>query len=170
MGTRHLVAVVHESEFVVAQYGHYDGYPSGHGLQVLRFLREGFDNKLFVSKLPLVRFVTEDEREARGREPESLSLHASSKIMEIIQKATDTVDIVNSRSFADDSLFCEWCYVVDLDKNTFEVYKGMNKAELGHEDRFYSDELNDEEYKPVKIHASYPLGALPSDDAFLRLD
>ena len=29
------------------------------------------------------------------------------------------------RSAAEDSLFCEWAYVVDLDENKFEVYRGF---------------------------------------------
>ncbi len=34
----------------------------------------------------------------------------------------------NSKSFASDSLFCEWAYVLDLDKKTLEIYKGFNKG------------------------------------------
>ena len=29
MGTRHITAVVSEGQFVVAQYGQWDGYPTG---------------------------------------------------------------------------------------------------------------------------------------------
>ena len=35
MGTRHLVAVIHKDEYKVAQYGQWDGYPSGQGDTVL---------------------------------------------------------------------------------------------------------------------------------------
>lgn len=42
MGTRNLVAVVHDGQFKVAQYGQWDGYPSGQGVIALNFLREQF--------------------------------------------------------------------------------------------------------------------------------
>jgi hypothetical protein len=38
MGTRHLICIYHNGRFVVAQYGQYDGYPSGAGVLVLHFL------------------------------------------------------------------------------------------------------------------------------------
>jgi hypothetical protein len=34
--------------------------------------------------------------------------------------------------FANDGLFCEWAYVVDLDKEVFEVYGGCEKKHDGH--------------------------------------
>jgi hypothetical protein len=42
--------------------------------------------------------------------------------------------------FANDSLFCEWAYVVDLDKEVFEVYGGSEKKHDGHRFRDVGDE------------------------------
>ena len=39
MGTRHLIEVVSNNETKVAQYGQWDGYPSGQGVDILTFLR-----------------------------------------------------------------------------------------------------------------------------------
>ena len=36
--------------------------------------------------------------------------------------------LVNSESFAADSLFCEYAYVLDLDKKMLEIYRGFNEA------------------------------------------
>ena len=41
MGTRHMIAVVNNGKYRVAQYGQWDGYPSGQGVGVLGFLTNG---------------------------------------------------------------------------------------------------------------------------------
>jgi hypothetical protein len=38
MGTRNLVAVQIDGQYKIAQYGQWDGYHSGKGLEVLEFL------------------------------------------------------------------------------------------------------------------------------------
>ena len=36
--------------------------------------------------------------------------------------------LMNDKSFASDSLFCEWAYVLDLDKEVLEIYCGFNQG------------------------------------------
>jgi hypothetical protein len=38
MGTRNLTMVISKGEYKIAQYGQWDGYPSGQGSVVLNFL------------------------------------------------------------------------------------------------------------------------------------
>lgn len=80
--------------------------------------------------------------------------------------------VQDNTTFAADSLFCEWCYVVDFSNNTFEVYKGFNQTPLTEEDRFfYLEEHAEGGYHPVKLAASWPLDELPSEvDFILKLE
>ena len=82
---------------------------------------------------------------------------------------------------AADSIWCEWAYVIDLDKGTFEVYKGFNKQPLGKEQRFrYLQDLNlhmDKKddgtlyhngYYPVRHLVTFKLNNLPTPHEFLK--
>lgn len=80
------------------------------------------------------------------------------------------VDFIRDYSeFAADSLFCEWAYVIDLQKGTFEVYKGFNEELLRRGYRFfYLSNRSDGGYQPVKQVHEFDLNALPSDEEFLE--
>ena len=51
MGTRHLTCVVKDGDYKVAQYGQWDGYPSGQGIDILTFLREELNRDVLLPKL-----------------------------------------------------------------------------------------------------------------------
>jgi hypothetical protein len=75
--------------------------------------------------------------------------------------------IIDNRSFGEDSLFCEWAYVIDFDAQRLDVYVGFQTkpptagwwAEHGEYER-------QGEYYPVNRVCSYPLSALPSAEEF----
>ena len=96
------------------------------------------------------------------------------KILQYVYDLTSPIKLFNKYDFAADSLSCEYAYVVDLDKNTFEVYQGFNHKPLTSKDRFYSltDEKeiekdsmrreSREKYYPVKLLVSMNLKKLLS--------
>ena len=61
MGTRNLTMVIdQQGEKKVAQYGQWDGYPSGVGLGVLSFLKDKDLFEKIKSNLSKVRFLDEE--------------------------------------------------------------------------------------------------------------
>jgi len=89
------------------------------------------------------------------------SRDTGAKILDIILDSNKPLKLINSLDFVNDSLFCEWAYVIDFDKNTFEVYEGFNKEPLSPDERFYSeDEIK--EYYPVKHIKTFTLNNLPT--------
>jgi hypothetical protein len=181
MGTRNLIAVQLDGEYRVAQYGQWDGYPSGQGAEVLEFL-SNWDRPLFEKKLRAVNFYTPDELAAIWREagadeagyinydaaqrqhrrtPE-ISRDAGADILKMVQDRPEGIALKNSIDFAGDSLMCEYAYVIDLDANVLEVFKGFNNEPLPEGARFTNAPRRGDEYYPVRLAASYPLGALPT--------
>lgn len=194
MGTRHLICVVSNGEYKVAQYGQWDGYPSGQGLSILNFLQSD-QLVAFKENLPKCSWISEDdiakywsEFGVNIRENGSVSYEIYNKfsdkypqlsrdtgadVLKVIASAPDGVKLRNDYDFSRDSLFCEWAYVIDFDKNTFEVYQGFNDKPLDKSERFYSEVLtqysSNNTYYPVKLLTSFDLSNLPSEDEFLKV-
>lgn len=187
MGTRNLIAVVINGEYKIAQYGQWDGYPEGQGKTVLKFLSKEQNIEKLRDMAPKCRWITPPEwdkawEEFRvGPKSEFIDIATAEKFKkkhphldrdcgaEILGLVADgKAEILkDSLNFAGDSLFCEWGYVVDLDKDKLEVYKGFNKEPLSDTERFFSikvepDKNGKVEYFPIKLCASYDLHDLPS--------
>lgn len=192
MGTRNLTAVFLDGQYKIAQYGQWDGYPGGQGRTCLDFVRDILTNNRkvrFIEKLRACRFLNDEEidelnaRIDRGelkdwtRVYPELSRDTAAEILQMVYDSKDGLKLRNSIDFAADSVFCEWAYVIDLDKNTFEVYKGFNEFPLEPGDRFYGleteaskHESSGTTYYPVRIIAEYLFSELPSNDEFLALE
>lgn len=168
MGTRHLIVVTSQNKTKVAQYGQFDGYPSGQGSDILNFI---FSVNLseFKEKVDNLSFYTDDEVDILDvkKHPE-ISRDTSSEILNLIYSGKATKVYSNER-FAADGLFCEYCYVLDLDTNKFEVYIG-SKTDLTPEDRFYhlmSFVEKDATYKPVKKVIEFDMKNPPKVSKFI---
>ena len=188
MGTRNLTIVHKNGEYKVAQYGQWDGYPEGLGVTLLNFLknvnmdsfRNAIDNVSFYTKEEIDEINTTID-EIRKDIPNyswqkdfpQLSRDTGGDILNLITfKEVNKVN--NSIDFAADSLFCEWAYVIDLDTNKFEVYKGFNHEELNNNERFYfledkrdKENIVGKDYHPIKFVKSYDLNNLPDEKIFI---
>jgi hypothetical protein len=173
MGTRGLTKVISGERTVVAQYGQWDHYPSGQGVTILEFLRSlKKDYTKFIERLKTVRFSTDtDQKEwddyykklgAKGdgwvtmeqadkfkEKYPMLSRDNGGEILQMIMNCTDKeIVLVDSSDFGegDSSGFgCEYKYIVDFDKGTFDVYEGTSH-----------------------LLKSYSLQKLPTEKTFLK--
>jgi len=190
MGTRNLTMVISNGETKVAQYGQWDGYPSGNGVVVLDFLStNNLDD--FKKKLSKVKFMNGSKEKEINKWLKSigcengwmdgdqsilyhqkypyLTRDNGAKILGMIMNGEeDEIWITDSTDFASDSLFCEWAYLVDLDKNVLEVYEGFNKNPLTIEDRFFNLTDKESEYYPIKLIKKYDLNNLPLEGEFIK--
>ncbi len=175
MGTRNLTAVMIDGEYKIAQYGQLDGYPSGQGITALNILRNQImrtplDADEFKRKVRATRFATDDETEGKTiSDFPQMSRDHGAKILEIVNQAQEGMILQNSIGFAADSVMCEFAYVIDFDKGTFEVFEGFNQMPLAKEERFHAvPNAEKSNYQPVKFMHSWPLDQLPADEEFLE--
>ena len=173
MGTRHLIAVYQDGVPKIAQYGQWDGYPTGQGRKILAFLHDTYKvYTLETFRLKKCRFLTDVEIDKINQEPDPIASHpqlSRNLGADILDLATavEGLTLINSIEFAADSLFCEWAYVIDFDTRVFEVYRGFNTTPaIG---RFADLPVEPGcEYQPVTLVKSYSLGDLPAFDDFCQ--
>lgn len=179
MGTRGFITFVIDGEEKTT-YNHSDSYPDGLGVDVLSFARGD------------MLAAAERARSLQLIDPESLPTEeqkAALRPFANLAVGTRSMDdwycllretqgnpaqilaagyMTDARDFPADSLFAEYGYVVDFDAQRFEAYRGFQ--EQPHDKgRFASRKpkaLNVGTYYPVALVESWPLDALPTDEAF----
>jgi hypothetical protein len=196
MGTRNLTFVYVDGEYKIAQYGQWDGYPEGQGATALAFLW-GIKHlglvDAFADKCRATKWISEEELKAAWQDCGAgddewvsleisnrfskryphLSRNTGAKILTHVMESEDGILLKNDIEFAGNSLFCEWAYVINLDDEVFEVYKGFNMEPLPEGARFqdlkpYFAEHSNKTYYPVSLIKTYPFSELPDEDTFLK--
>ena len=187
MGTRSLIMVVRDKTPKVAQYSQYEGEPNVTGIKILQFLSKANLTE-FKEKLNHVKFTNDDKINEINKELDSICSNdlecvikylkdnypfithdiGASILQSIMDSTEDEIWLVDRSDFAANSLFCEWGYVVDLDKNTFEIYEGFQENPLDQTERFKYLEKTDCEYFPISLFEEYDLNNLPTPKEFSR--
>lgn len=192
MGTRNLTCVVLNKQIRVAQYCQWDGYPGGQGKTVFNFIKNNSLRK-FKQRVGSLQQISKEEVHAKWKECGAddsgwVGLDVSKKMEEkyphlnrdcgaqvlelILNKKISEVNL--STDFAADSLFCEWAYVIDLDRKILEVYRGF-VTNPHNEGRFANLSLAQEhrgesKYYPIKLLLEIPFKKLPATaDEFVTL-
>jgi hypothetical protein len=129
MGTRHLISVKVGGETKVAQYGQWDGYPTGQGVDVLKFLKNKKRQELLKEKCQSLRWGTGEEFDEVDKIKDwpkkypYLSRDCGSDILTHIIK--DEVKFLSDSSdFLNDTVSCEWGYCIDFDRNVLQIFMG----------------------------------------------
>lgn len=140
MGTRNLTKVIDKNgEVRVAQYGQWDGYPAGQGVNMLSFI-SGYKmiDKIELS-LVKCRFISEGEVGAAydvySDEPKweelrndhngysiafpSLSRDTCTDILKVIVYSNEEVVLWDDSGFQNDQLMCEGIYTLDYQTKEF---------------------------------------------------
>ena len=156
MGTRNLTAVIVNGEHKIAQYGQWDGYPEGAGKEIFYFLKKiikGNKIDVFKEKISECRFITQKELDAKY---ESLGIDISTGFIKIEDSRkfaehypqldrnmgcsvleyvfeNGGCELMDSYKFIEDTLFCEWSYIIDFDKECLEVYGGFGPKYIASE-------------------------------------
>lgn len=208
MGTRGFTGLVVDGEEKIG-YQQYDSYPSGVGAVVLGQLREMVkDMDSLRASARALKVVSNDVppteaevEQLRGYADLSVSNQTTEDWYCLLRNTHGDLNVILEAGYVEDvhtfpldSLFCEYGYLVDLDNEVFQVYKGFQKstptkgrwatrptaaedvatyrehvkwcAENGRDP--WMPEVS--EYKAVELWAEYPLSALPSNEDFLKLD
>lgn len=161
MGTRHMVGVEADKKIRIAEYGQCDGYPSGVGIYIYRFLNNQKNIDKLKQNLPYIIF-SDDFADYQNQSSDILSIVANynpfkpDPLKEFLgitqdQEKPTILCLKNDYDFAYDSLFCEWTYIINLDTNRLEIYEGFQKKPLQPTERFYKETPYDGYYGCKKI-------------------
>lgn len=179
MGTRGFVGFVADDETKVA-YTHWDAYPGGLGLGMLEWLR-GADVGVTRDAVRALRVVTDDDtptpedvkRLKKFYDPSVGGFSDELTWYQLLRRTQgDPAAILeagvleDASGFPADSLFAEWGFVVDFDREVFEAHEGFQE-QPHRKGRFAFMQPTRDGYYPVKLAASWPLSALPTRDEFL---
>jgi len=133
MGTRNLIEVKYKGETKVAQYGQWNGYPTGQGADIARFLHSGYDHGKFFEALSKCRFMGEKDNglfDALNALPEEdwkkacpqFSRDTGAFVLWLIYGSRGRGLLLKDNSeFKNDYVFCEYNYLIDMDSKTVSV-------------------------------------------------
>lgn len=177
MGTRGFVGFVVDGTEKIA-YNHCDSYPDGLGSDVLGWLRK--EHHGHIKRKAAELRVVDESSTPTADDIERLAPYANTRVgtqktddWYVLLRETqgnpaavlDAGVMLDGGEFPRDSLFAEYGYLVNLDDQTFEAYRGFQR-ERHDKGRFADREPARESngYYPVALVASWPLGSLPTDE------
>lgn len=170
MGTRGCYGF-YKNGITKATYNHFDSYPSVLGESILDFAGNTSlknMNNIF-DKIELVRedSIPTIEQIENCQDFTDLSVSSQNIINFycLLRKAqgdlnaykTNLKYMIDSKEFLGNSLFCEYAYIINLDKNVLEFYKGFNKVPQNNRYSKFANSQENGGYCECELVAEYPL-------------
>ena len=171
MGTRGAVGFRYKNKDKIT-YNHFDSYVDGLGYDVVEFI-EGYKNRLPDLKEAVAKIKTVKE----GDKPTAKQKIALAQYTDLGVSEQSTDDwycllrhaqgnlqayleagfMIDSKNFLQDSLFCEYGYVINLDKEVLEFYIGFMTVPDDNPNNRYKVKSPDGQYWHCKLVAEIPL-------------
>lgn len=122
-------------------YNHFDSYPGGLGNNVVEYIRTHpiLDIKKVAEEIELVESnsipTPKQIKECVKYTDLTVSERSTSEWYCLLRETHGDLNVyhdglkymIDSSNFLKDSLFCEWAYIINVDTNKLEVYKGFNQ-------------------------------------------
>jgi len=175
MGTRGAWGF-HKDGETIATYNHFDSYPTGLGEEIKRFIQNNSIDK--IDKIASELHPVQADETPTPEEAENLSGYRNENVngganewYNLLREAQGNpqayADDENLRAFIDsteflqDSLFCEWAYIINLDDGVLEIYRGFNKLPPK-DSRYYNESTfkSNSNYYPVNGVAVVPFDVI----------
>jgi len=183
MGTRGFIGWAIDGQLKMA-YNHFDSYPSGLGVGVLEWLREaqstGDKHAAMVEAVRALRVIPQDAPPPTAEQIQEMKRYANPGVggpitnkevhdwYQLLRNTQgdpaailDAGYIEDASDFAQDSLFCEWGYLIDLDEGVLEVYEGFQTKP--HSSGRFAPPTDQ-----VALIRRYQLNGLPTNEEFLE--
>jgi hypothetical protein len=187
MGTRGATGFLADGKWYVT-YNHFDSYPEYLGMRVLEFCKQVKDWEALRENVKSLTLVNEHEKPTDEQMQEYANYYSNPNvddhpvkdwywlfhslqgegILYAVEKG-DVKHMIDDHTFLANSLFCEWAYIIDLDKMKLRVYKGFQKKPPN-EKTVLPEDINREKatieeidyaYYPVLLLYAYSLYELP---------
>jgi len=150
-------------------YNHYNSYPTCLGVSVVRFIKSTPLNEIrdIADRIILVQ----DDKTPTPTQIKKCMKYFDAKVgsgnkddwyclLRDVQGDLSAYKnipyMIDSHDFMSDSLFCEWAYIINLDTEMLEIYKGLNKSANGN-GRYADFKDKDSEYYGVDLLTELPL-------------
>ena len=121
-------------------YNHFDSYPEELGLDIIKYIKSKPIEEMNAdfNSITMVNGNDKPTTEQFLKCAEYYNYNVSSKSPEkwycLLPEAQGDLDasakigiMIDSQEFMKDSLFCEYAYIINLDKDVLEIYKGFQK-------------------------------------------
>lgn len=177
MASRGFVGFVADQTEKIA-YNHYDSAPDGVGLIVLGWLRTASKAPdVLRERVVALQVVTsgrpnKDDIERYGKYADPyVSSHVITWVELLWKTQGDPEAMLRAGVIDDASSYpvayseCEWGYIVDLDTQVFEVYRGRQVAP--HNRGRFATRPHPDDHYPAALVTGWRFDQLPSDEEFL---